>query len=238
MERITVNDPGHLSAEIERQGDRSRFVVMTSDPLYQEGLEHLGYLAVGDARFATIWFPWSSSVPAYHERFAASIEAMVLQRARLVPVPWEEALLVFISRARGSDLRWWLYGSAALAVRSFDVEPGDIDINVSDATLAERIFDDLMVTPTLEMEGWVARRTGRAFDKAIVEWLSDPHPELDDPAAPHEQGPYIASRLETVQWRGHLVHVPPLDTQLRVCEARGMHERAHLIRARTDRPSP
>lgn len=233
-----MNEPGHLPAEIEREGDRARFVVMTSDRLYQERLEHLGYPAVRDARFATVWFPWSPSVSAYYERFAASIEGIVLQSARLIPVPWEDALLTFITRARGSDLRWWLYGSAALAVRGFDVEPGDIDINVSDATLAGRIFNDLMVTPTLEMEGWAARRTGRAFDKAIIEWLSEPHPELDDPGAPHEQGPYIASQLETVEWRGHLVHVPPVDAQLRVCEARGLQERADLIRARTTAPSP
>jgi hypothetical protein len=236
MERITVNERGHLPAEIERRADRARFVVTTSDPLYQERLEHLGYPAIDGARFATVWFPWSPSVPAYHERFAASIEAMVLQSARLVPVPWEDALLALIMRLNATDIRWWLYGSAALAVRGFEVEPGDIDINVSDAKLAARICDDLMVTPILEMEGWAARYTGRAFDKAIIEWLSEPHPELDDPAVPHEQGPYIANRLEPVEWRGHLVHVPPLDAQLRVCEARGLGTRADQIRARLGRP--
>jgi hypothetical protein len=142
MERITVNERGHLPAEIERRADRARFVVTTSDPLYQERLEHLGYPAIDGARFATVWFPWSPSVPAYHERFAASIEAMVLQSARLVPVPWEDALLALIMRLNATDIRWWLYGSAALAVRGFEVEPGDIDINVSDAKLAARICDD------------------------------------------------------------------------------------------------
>jgi hypothetical protein len=236
MERITVNELGHLSTKIERDADRARFVVTASDPLYQERLEHLGYPAVDHARFATVWFPWSPTVPSYHERFAASIEAMVLQSARLAPALWENALLALIMRLNGTDLRWWLYGSAALAVRGFDVEPADIDINVSDAKLMGRIFDDLMVTPILEMEGWAARYTGRAFDESIIEWLSEPHPELDDPAAPHEQGPYIASRLEPVEWRGHLVRVPPLDSQLRVCEARGLGDRADLIRARLSRP--
>jgi len=66
--------------------------------------------------------------------------------------------------------------------------------------------------------GWVAKHTGRAFGHAIIEWLSEPHAEYDDPSAPHEQGPFIAEHLQTVQWRGHRVYVPPLRAQLRVCE--------------------
>jgi hypothetical protein len=56
---------------------------------------------------------------------------MVLQRARIVPIPWEDALLEFLRRVGRSDLRWWLYGSAALALRGLDVEPGDVHINAS-----------------------------------------------------------------------------------------------------------
>jgi hypothetical protein len=58
---------------------------------------------------------------------------------------------VATSRPRSSveptNIRSWLYGGAALAVRGFDIEPADIDINVSDAKLTGHIFDDLMVTP-------------------------------------------------------------------------------------------
>jgi hypothetical protein len=174
-------------------------------------------------------------VPGYYARFAASIEQMVLQSARLVAVPWERALLEFLRRTEGSALRWWLYGSAALAVRGIEVRPGDIDVNVSDAYLAGELFDDLLVTPVEELDRWVAKRVGRAFCGAIIEWSSEPHPELDDPANPHEQGPYIADVLEIVEWRGHSLRVPPLSAQLVTCERRGLTDRVKLIRAATRR---
>jgi hypothetical protein len=226
-----VKVPRELTTEIERMGERARFVVGASDRLYQDRLEHLGYLGIGDDRFATLWFPGTHRTAAYYERFAASIEPMVLQSARLVRVPWEDALLEFLRRVEGSELRWWLYGSAALAVRGLDVEPGDVDVSVDDAALAGRIFDDLLVTPVLELQDWAAKYTGRAFHGAIFEWLSDPHPEDDDPADPNEQGPFVADRLETVEWHGRRIPVPPLTVQLAACERRGLDDRVQLIRA-------
>jgi hypothetical protein len=43
------------------------------------------------------------------------------------------------------------------------------------------------------IDGWVAAAIGRAFCGAVVEWLGQPHARLDDPAAPHEQGPYVGA---------------------------------------------
>lgn len=223
--------PRELTTEIERLGERARFVVGASDRLYQDWLEHLGYLGIGDDLFATRWFLNSPSLPRYYERFAASIEQMVLQSAHLVRIPWEEALLELLRRMDGSGLDWWLYGSAALAVRGIEIEPGDIDVNVSDAHRAGCIFDDLLVTPVEELEGWAAKRIGRAFYGAIVEWLSEPHSEIDDPANPREYGPHIAHRLETMEWRGYRLRVPPLTAQLATCERRGLGDRVQLIRA-------
>jgi hypothetical protein len=42
--------------------------------------------------------------------------------------------------------------------------------------------------------------------------------ELDDPAAPSEQGPFVEPHLETVHWQGHDIRVPPLSVQLSACE--------------------
>lgn len=220
-----------LATEIERAAGRTRFAIAASDPLYQDRLEHLGYLRIGEARFATAWFADSPSVERYHERFAASIEEMVLQSARLVEVPWEEALLMFLRRAEHANLTWWLYGSAALAVRGIEISPGDIDVNVNDSDLAGEIFDDLLITPAWEPEGWVAKWAGRMFCHAIIEWISEPHRGLDDGAAPHEQGPRVADSIESVDWRGYRVPVPPLSAQLAACERRGLAERVALIRA-------
>jgi hypothetical protein len=217
--------------QLEHRDDAARFVIATSNALFQERLAHLGYLAVGDGRHATRWFAYSPSVPRYFERFAAAIAPMVLQSARLVPIPWEKALLEFLRRVDGSRLDWWLYGSAALAIRGIDVEPGDIDVNVNDAEGLGSLLDDLLITPVEELDRWVARRIGRAFDGAIIEWASDPVAAYDDPAVPLEHGTLVADQLETVTWRGHRILVPPLWVQLARCEQRGLAERANLIRA-------
>jgi len=37
--------------------------------------------------------------------------------------------------------------AVALAVRGVAIEPGDIDVHVSDSSLAGLLFDDLLVTP-------------------------------------------------------------------------------------------
>ncbi|HWK25623.1 MAG TPA: hypothetical protein VNS09_03620 [Solirubrobacter sp.] len=221
--------PGRLTTAIEEHRNAVRFVVTTDAPLYQDRLVHMGYERVSNERCATRWFAPSPELPRYFARFAASIEPMVLQSARLVRVPWEEALLEFLRRVEGSGLDWWLYGSAALAVRGLDIEPGDLDINVSDAHAAGRVFDDLLVTPVERMHGWAANYTGRAFCHAIIEWIAEPLAEHDDASAPNEQGPLIAERLEVVRWRGHRVRVPPLLSQLRVCERRGLTDRVALI---------
>lgn len=113
---------------------------------------------------------------------------MVLQSARLVAVPWEAALLEFLQRVDGRDLTWWLYGSAALAVRGVEILPGDIDLSVSDAYLAGELCDDILVTPVEELDGWVARCVARAFCHATIEWLSEPDTGIDDPGDLRERG--------------------------------------------------
>jgi hypothetical protein len=212
--------------------------VATDDPVYHERLVHMGYEPLGSGRCATRWFARSPDLSRYFARFAASIEPMVLQSARLVRVPWEDALLEFLRRVQGRGLDWWLYGSGALAVRGLEIEPGDLDINVSDASEAGRVFDDLLVTPVERMDGWAAKYTGRAFCHAIIEWISEPLVEYDDASAPNEQGPLIAEQLEVVRWRGHQIRVPPLRAQLQVCERRGLTNRAALIRSVVDGGEP
>jgi hypothetical protein len=162
----------------------------------RETLKSMGYLPAGAERCATRWFPMSPEIPRYYERFAASIEAMVLHKSGEAPVPWEPALREFLRRVEGTGLSWWLYGSAAQAVRGAPVEPRDVDVHVDDAMRAGRLLDDLLVTPVERMRGWVADYAGRAFCHAIIEWIADPH---DDPP----------SHLETVRWQGYDIRVPP-----------------------------
>lgn len=84
---------------------------------------------------------------------------MLLQSARIRPARWEETLDLFLRRVDRTPLRWFLYGSGALAVRGIDIQPGDLDFWVSDSQRAGRIFEDLLVEPVTtsgEMSGPMA----------------------------------------------------------------------------------
>jgi hypothetical protein len=208
-----------MHAAVEVDGERARFVIAGADEPARERLEQLGYSGC-----ATRWFGRDGT--RHFERFAASLQAMISPAGG-----WDRGLSEFLARVGGTRLRWWLYGSAALAVRGVPVEPHDVDLHVDDPHVAGRLLDDLLVTPVERLDGWVAAYTGRAFCGTIVEFLAEPHAALDDPAAPHEQGPLIESELERVRWRGHDILVPPLTAALRTAELRGLTDRAALIRA-------
>jgi hypothetical protein len=147
---------------------------------------------------------------------------------RLVPVAWDVALAEFADRVAPSRLQWWLYGSAALAVRGIDIEPGDVDIAVDDAHLAADLMSDLLVEPVSRHGEWVAEWTARAFHGAVIEWLSGGRPSGHVP--PHEQEPAVINHLEPVIWQGRSFLVPSLEIQLAVAESRGLSHRRDLIR--------
>src|SRR4051794_7256306 len=125
-----------LATALEDRGDRVRFAIATADPIASECLPHMGYLPTAPARFATRWF--EPDARRLYARFSACIGPMVRQCARLEPVPWDDALLEALGRLRRGDFAWWLYGSAALAVRGIAVAPRDVDLHVADRSSTAR----------------------------------------------------------------------------------------------------
>jgi hypothetical protein len=168
-------------------------------------------------------------------RFPAAAIEMVEQAAGMQPVPWERALEALLERLGGTQIDWWLTGSAALAVRGLDIEPRDLDVIVEPdaADTLGNVLEDALVEPVTP-GGFLGERWGRAFLEARIEWVGGVHPHLDEPE-PTDFGPEAAGRLDTVVWRGRPVRVPPLELQLAVTERRGLGERADLIRKALDR---
>jgi hypothetical protein len=123
---------GNLRAELRLVGDAAEFVIATEHPIYQNRIVHMGWLPAGKnlfvRRVAAV-----ADIDRIFDNFARHLEEMVLQSARLRPVPWQDALEEFLIRVDRSNLNWWLYGSGALAVRGIDVDPGDLDFVVDDA---------------------------------------------------------------------------------------------------------
>jgi hypothetical protein len=218
-----------LATSVEIRRGRAIYEVHTGDPLYQQRLLHMGFAPAAADRFVRR-LSATGDVRRTHANFARHLQEMLLQSARRRPVQWCQALEVFLERVEGSRLRWFLYGSGALAVRGIDVGPGDLDFWVDDAQLAGILFEDLLVEPVTAMTGWIADSGGRAFSGCLFEWIAGVHADVDKPE-PHEQGPTAAARLEHVRWHGHDVPVAPLDLQLAVNQRRGLTSRVQKIHA-------
>lgn len=203
------------------------FVVTTRERICQDRIVHMGWQPAGDNRYVRK-LSTSRDIAGIHANFSRHLTEMVLQSCGLTPVPWDVALEEFLARVAGTDLDWWLYGSAALAVRGVEIIPGDLDFAVDDAHHAGRIFHDLLVEPITGPLDWVAKWIGRAFYGALFEWSAQAAPAVE--SAPNEFGRWAANSVETFAWRGHSVRVPSLEVQLAVALRRGLTDRAAMIR--------
>jgi hypothetical protein len=223
-----------MEARVERD-DELRYVLADVPVALRDATLKLAF-AERDGRFERTFALDSRYADVAAARFPRIAEELVLQAAGVRPTPWDAALEEVVRRADGSGLRWWIGGSVALAVRGLDVAPRDVDLIAEDddaVPLAELLVDAL-VEPLVAVDGWICRWWTRAFVAgARVEWIGGPRPEADEPE-PADFGLAGAARLETVRWRSHEVRVPPLELQLAVCERRGLHDRAALIRAAID----
>jgi hypothetical protein len=169
------------------------------------------------------------------QNFAAIIEQVLRQAARLEPIPWRDALRELCQRTSGQPVSWWLAGSAALAVRGAPIEPGDLDVvcEPADAIALGELFRDALIEPVVPNSAdWLGELLGRAFWAARIEWVGGVYPFVDDPV-PCDFGPEAARRLEPVRFEDWQILVPPLDLQRAVNERRGLAHRVAMIDALT-----
>ena len=210
-------------------GEQTSFIVAEADPACLQALRDLEFTETVDG-FAMSFPSASPLLDRAYDNFARDAEEMILQTARLRSVPWDHALEAFLSIVEDEAFSWWLVGSTALAVRGLDVIPRDIDLSVDNAgaqRLAELLADSI-VQPVQATPNWFCDWFGRAFLHARIEWVGGVDARADDPEI-SDFGSTAASRMQTIQWRGHSVHVPPLDLQLLVSQRRGLSERVAQI---------
>ncbi len=163
--------------------------------------------------------------------FSNQAENMFNQLGYFTPVLWEEALEEFCVRIQGSDIRWWLTGSCACCIRGIELNPHDVDI-IIDSRDKQKVIDlflNWIIEPIVDASGWVTKDFGVLFKHARIDIASDPNPVLDSPE-PVDCGPYAQAHLETVDWRGYKIKVPPLHLQEYVNRKRGRIDRADMIR--------
>ena len=219
-----------MRTRFKTEGATAAFTIEDVEPAYQDALRGLYYLPDGEG-FSKHFPADTPGLDAIFRRFAQSAEALIRQAAGQDPVAWEAILAGLLERVRGHTVDWCLVGSAALAVRGLDVQPGDVDLVTSEsgAEQLEVLLRDDRIEPLQRSEGWIWRSFGRAFLGGRLEWVGGVNDGADRPEV-SDFGPTALARLETVRWRGAEIKVPPLDLQLVVNERRGRLERAAVIR--------
>jgi len=220
-----------VSTELRLVGNRAQFLVRTDDPAYRRVLRELRF-EEQEGGFVRAFPAEATGLHESYIRFKLTLQEALDQAAGRRMPPWDEALDAVATRLRAARARWFLTGSAALAVRGIDVVPRDLDLVVREPERAVEALADVQTEPvTVNRPGaWIARWFSRGFLHARVEWIADVDPAIDVYSSPNEFGPRAVSRLETARWQDHDLLVVPLDIQLAVTERRGLAARAETIR--------
>ena len=220
-----------MKIEFEHESDQVTFRLTNVDSWIEKALRMCFYEQEGDAfvkRFPADT-PDLDRIMAHYEAHA---EEMFLQLVYQRPVPWEDGLRRFLGRARDTGIRWWLTGSCATCLRGVDLDPHDVDIMVDSQDVARirEVFRDVVIEPIIDTNGWLTKDFGVLFDACRIDIASDPQACLDDPE-PVDCGPYAQVNLETIEWEGFRVPVPPVELQLNANRRRERHDRVQRIEA-------
>ncbi len=213
-----------MLVRLEENGPEVAFIIAKVAPALADAVQALAFRPDGDGSFHQTYPAGYTVIDRIFSNFERCVEPLVLQKAQLLPVPWERALHTFCATVAGHDLDWWLTSSAALAVRGTAVAPRDLDLNVGreSASEAERLMLNHLTEPP--RPGFISNTITRSFPGACVEWCAG----IDERADAHmvgDVGLTAQQRLETVDWQGFTIRVPPLELQLAVNEARGLMDR-------------
>ena len=210
------------------EGESVAFVMSDVDPELHDTVLALAFRPRDDG-FMQIYPSDHPQIDRIYTNFARHAEALVLQKARQRPIPWQDALRLCCESLKNESIDWWLAGSAALAVRGLPVRPGDLDIIVSgtDAPRLESLMLDHLIEPP--RPGFISDTFTRSFPGACLEWCAGVDERADLPLV-GDVGPTAVRRLDTIVWNGYPIRIPPLDLQLMVNLRRGYDDRVRLIR--------
>ena len=214
------------------EGTQTYFIISDLDSAFENIMKELGFIPYDDG-FAKIYPTTTPHLEIFYHNFARSAEEMILQRAGVHSIPWDQALQALLQRLAQYNIQWWLIGSAALAVRGLDIIPHDLDLIVDDegAIKLGEIMSDALIGPVEDAHGWISTWFGRAFLHSRIEWAGGIRTNVDEYGVT-EFGPTAGRRLETITWRGYPLLIPPLDIQRDVNERRGLKDRVRKIEQR------
>lgn len=223
-----------MNIEFLRNNDIVTFRVRNFSTSIEEALRMCFYEKVDNAyvKHFPSSTPYLDKIMAHYEKYA---EEMFLQLMYQRPILWEKGLLKFVRRVNKSDVDWWLTGSCAACIRGIKMNPHDVDIMVDSQSigLITELFKDDIIEPIVDTNGWLTKEFGVLFIHCRIDIASDPQSSLDEPE-PVDCGPYAKSKLETIDWNGYAIRIPPIELQLNVNKRRQRIERVELIKEYID----
>lgn len=210
--------------------DNDVLFVVSEYPLEYKNVFENAYYSLVSGSYIKRFPRDTPNISRIRDNWENSAEEMFSQMGYFQSARWEEALLGFIERIRGTDIHWWLTGSCATCLRGVDIQPHDVDIMLhsEDIDRVNQLFADCIVEPIRSTKGWVVANFGVLFMGARVDLAFDPEDFVDSPE-PADFGPYAMKNLEVISWRGHSVRVPPLELQMQVNQRRGRADRVAAI---------
>lgn len=218
-----------MKISFEKFKEKVIFRVYDFEHKYEDVLKMCFYQKDGNSYVKS--FPNNiESIEKIQNCYLNNAEKMFSQLAYFSYVPWEDALYEFSKKVAGSSVDWWLVGSCAACIRRIKMNPHDVDIFIDSKDIAKinELFEDYIIEPIINTNGWLTKDFGVIFLHARIDIATDPHPCLDEDE-PVDCGPYARNNLEEVTWRGYKIKVPPVELLLNVNKKRGRVERVKLI---------
>lgn len=140
---------------------------------------------------------------------------------------WRSALNWITGVADAVEADWFVVGSAGLAVRGIDVDPGGVELAMDEAgadRLACRVGEHVM-QPIGPAEGWPFSRYGRLFRDAPVQVIGG----MLDQSWPSPWDSAGREQLETVVWQNRPLRVTALGRELQHARRMMRHDHARAI---------
>jgi hypothetical protein len=218
-----------MRVSFEEEDGKVIFRISEFHPKYEEILQMCYYENDGKG-YIKIYPKDAKYLDKIKKRYFDNAKLMFDQLGYLAPVPWEEALKEFCQRTQGTKINWWLTGSCAACIRGIKMNPHDVDIMTDSISIEEitDVFSDYLIEPIVDTNGWLTKDFGVIFLHARIDIASDPQDILDIPE-PVDCGPYAKQNLETIEWNGYEIKVPPLELQINVNKRRERMDRVKLI---------
>jgi hypothetical protein len=166
------------------------------------------------------------------KNYKKNIEKIINQRLRKEKTDWKTALKFIAEELKKTDIKWYVSGSCALALRGIEVEPKDLNLifeNKEDKEKIKNILGKYAIEPIAECKDWILELYGAAYiENCFIDIASGLKDDLNHPD-PIDSSPYAIENLEEINWEGYNLKIPPIQLSLNINKKRKRLETVKLI---------